>query len=90
MSDAMMQMRSKSEKFTHISSYQNGAVTTSKFTKVWKALQHPNSMSIFKFGSNLKFGSRILITHPFGPHFDTTCSKHVPSSSKHHQNIVVA
>ena len=28
MMDAMMQTRSKSEKFTHISSYQNGAVTT--------------------------------------------------------------
>ena len=28
MSDAMMQTRSKSEKFTHISSYQNRAVTT--------------------------------------------------------------
>ena len=28
MSDAMMPMRSKSEKFTHIFSYQSGAVTT--------------------------------------------------------------
>ena len=28
MSDAMMQMSSKSEKFTHIFSYQIGAVTT--------------------------------------------------------------
>ena len=28
MRDAMMQLRSKSEKFTHIFSYQNGAVTT--------------------------------------------------------------
>ena len=28
MSDAMMQMRCKSEKFTHIFGYQNGAVTT--------------------------------------------------------------
>ena len=31
MMDAMMQMRSKSEKFTHIFSYQNGAVTISSF-----------------------------------------------------------
>ena len=28
MMDAMMQMRSKSEKITHIFSYQNGTVTT--------------------------------------------------------------
>jgi hypothetical protein len=35
-------------------------VRTNKVTIVWKALQHPNSMSNILLGSNLKFGSNLI------------------------------
>ena len=55
-------------------------VRTNKFTIVWKALQHPNSMSTLKFGSKLNFWVKFEIRSPFGVYFNITCSKHVPTS----------